>query len=104
MAQLFAHKFHTEEPCHNKSYKTAVLSLIIWKWIMGSASAGFSPYSENVQREDENTTKQLLTPQKVNAWKGVVSLLLTLNLPAEASKKANTFFNGSLYNKIPCKI
>lgn len=28
----------------------------------------------------------------VNAQKGIVSLLLILNLPAETSKKANTFF------------
>lgn len=66
MAQVFSHKFHIKEPCCNKNSKTAVFSLIICKWIMGSASASFSSYPENVGREHENNKKKLLTPQMVN--------------------------------------
>lgn len=68
MVQLLSHKFHTKEPCHNKSFKTAVFSSTICKSIMSNASANFSPYSENVGKEDENhQKKKLLTPQMVNA-------------------------------------
>lgn len=42
MAQLFSYEFSTEESHHNKSSEIAVLSLIIERWIVGSANASFS--------------------------------------------------------------
>ena len=51
-----------------------------------------------------NTHAKLQTPQMTNAQEDPVSLLLTWNLSAEASKKDDHFLQGGLCNKIPQQI